>query len=292
MAVKVFTIDMNGGDETSADTAIYFKIYGSADSYTTAIATTGVHGTTGVSVSAGTATVTWEVGTETAFKVTQVDEAGNESVASAEYDTAGSSYLFEDLFTGTGAIDAAKWPVIVNPTPANVSFAYNNSLECDTYGNVSDGLMVNYMRGTAIDITTVAAITFDITHPAQTANRWRVGMTNDATPTDNLNSFSILRKTTAGDMYAFTRESGVDILSNIINLDISTERTMKIVNTGTALEWYYWNTSTWTLLDSRTITLSGNYYPFIECGDDLGDVNTMVIKNFRVVDTDFATQRP
>ena len=87
MAVKVFTIDMNGGDETSADTAIYFKIYGSADSYTAPIVTTGVHGTTGVSVSAGTATVTWEVGTETAFKVTQVDEAGNESVASAVYDT-------------------------------------------------------------------------------------------------------------------------------------------------------------------------------------------------------------
>ena len=110
MAVKVFTIDMNGGDETSADTAIYFKIYGSADSYTTAIATTGVHGTTGVSVSAGVATVTWEVGTETAFKVTQVDEAGNESLASAEYDTAAAT----ELYTTANAI--AKAPNEANAT--------------------------------------------------------------------------------------------------------------------------------------------------------------------------------
>ena len=104
MAVKVFTIDMNGGDETSADTAIYFKIYGSADSYTTAIATTGVHGTTGVSVSAGTATVTWEVGTETAFKVTQVDEAGNESLVSNEWDTAGVTKYYLNADGVTSAV--------------------------------------------------------------------------------------------------------------------------------------------------------------------------------------------
>ena len=128
MAVKVFTIDMNGGDETSADTAIYFKIYGSADSYTTPIATTGVHGTTGVSVSAGTATVTWEVGTETAFKVTQVDEAGNESLASAVYDTAVTTYGINFTAGQTEYLRDDLWRTEVAATDWEIKYTVNGTI--------------------------------------------------------------------------------------------------------------------------------------------------------------------
>jgi hypothetical protein len=80
MAYATITVNLNGGDETTLDTDLTYKVYGSADGYTTAIATLGsATSDPNVSVNAGVATLYCDVGSETVFKVTTIDEALNES---------------------------------------------------------------------------------------------------------------------------------------------------------------------------------------------------------------------
>ena len=87
MAIAKFTINLNGGDAISADNDLTYKVYGSADSFTTPIATLGSHNSdANVTVSGGIATLTGvDVGSETTFKVTTVDQSNNESLLSDEY---------------------------------------------------------------------------------------------------------------------------------------------------------------------------------------------------------------
>ena len=86
MAYATITVNLNGGDETTLDTDLTYKVYGSADGYTTAIATLGsATSDPNVSVAAGVATLFCDVGTETTFKVTTIDEALNESEQSDLY---------------------------------------------------------------------------------------------------------------------------------------------------------------------------------------------------------------
>lgn len=87
MAIKTFTADLNGGDAVTADNDLIFKIYGATDGYVTAIHTSGSHTSdsdvtvTGDSVSIANV----DVGAETTFKITSIDEAANESTQSAAF---------------------------------------------------------------------------------------------------------------------------------------------------------------------------------------------------------------
>ena len=211
MAVKVFTIDMNGGDETSADTAIYFKIYGSADSYTSAIVTTGTSvADANVSVTTGVATVSAEVGTETAFKVTQVDEAGNESVASAEYDTSPASY---PAFADSGAQSVTADPDdlgttnVPYPTTVNandmllmlVSTKGNEAITTPSGWNViaSDNspVLFSYIflwkRAVGTESGTVAVTTPTGTVPIQGVMHRYTGVVTTGTPVEGIKTKAI-----------------------------------------------------------------------------------------------------
>lgn len=97
MALATFTYNLNGGDAVSEDTALIFKIYGSADNYTNPITITGNSvNDANVSITSGVATISGiDVGSETSFKISSVDEVGNEGALSDSY-TLSINQLFQN----------------------------------------------------------------------------------------------------------------------------------------------------------------------------------------------------
>lgn len=155
--IGTFTIDLNGGDAVSADTDLYFKIYGSADNYTTPIATTGTAtNDANVSVTAGVATISnIDVGAETIFKVTSIDEENNESTQSAEFDATPVDSAFSDAIyynettvvlnnsnninTGISNLDSFTFAVLfdgddMNPSGHQVVIGNENLIQVRTSG--------------------------------------------------------------------------------------------------------------------------------------------------------------
>jgi len=80
MVLKIIA-NLNGGDLVTLDNELTYKIYGSADNYASPIATLGsAINDSKVSVANGIVTIdNVNVGTEDVFKISSVDEAGNES---------------------------------------------------------------------------------------------------------------------------------------------------------------------------------------------------------------------
>jgi hypothetical protein len=83
MVLKIIA-NLNGGDLVTPDNELTYKIYGSSDNYASPIATLGsALNDAKVSVTAGVVTIdNVDVGTEDEFKISSVDEAGNESILS------------------------------------------------------------------------------------------------------------------------------------------------------------------------------------------------------------------
>jgi len=79
--MATITANLNGGDLITPDNELTYKIYGSSDNYASPIATVGSANTdANVSVNAGVVTIeNVDLGTENVFKMSSVDEAGNES---------------------------------------------------------------------------------------------------------------------------------------------------------------------------------------------------------------------
>jgi len=80
MVLKIIA-NLNGGDLVTLDNELTYKIYGSADNYASPIATLGsAINDSKVSVANGIVTIdNVNVGTEDVFKISSVDEAGNEA---------------------------------------------------------------------------------------------------------------------------------------------------------------------------------------------------------------------
>lgn len=89
MATASITATLNGGDLVTPKNDLIYKIYGSADGYTTPIKTTGSHTSDAdVTVTGDSVTINnVNIGAETLFKITALDAASNESVKSDAYDT-------------------------------------------------------------------------------------------------------------------------------------------------------------------------------------------------------------
>ena len=85
--MSTITINLNGGDETTTDDNLIYKVYGGVDSFTTPIQTYGSANTDAdVSVSSGVATLlNANLDGESQIKVTTTDQAGNESLLSDVY---------------------------------------------------------------------------------------------------------------------------------------------------------------------------------------------------------------
>lgn len=91
MAIFTITASLNGGDAVTSNNNLIFKIYdGSDDSL---IDTTGSHITdSDVTVTGDTVVITNVISTATSFKISAVDEAGNEGILS---DALASGYLID-----------------------------------------------------------------------------------------------------------------------------------------------------------------------------------------------------
>jgi len=124
-------------DDVTTDVNLTYKVYNDTDSYAVAEAF-GSHVTDAdVTVAAGVVTITnvvEPVGV-TAYKISSVDEAGNESVLSA---ASGSSIVvFSDDFTGTTIDETATGWTVTNPADG-VDFAQNGVLQISSDRDQAD----------------------------------------------------------------------------------------------------------------------------------------------------------
>lgn len=89
MAVKVFNCNLNGGDAITAKEDLTYRIYGSADNFTTPIATAGSHNSDANVTVTGDVVVIQNVnvGSEQGFKISALDAGGNESPLSDVFST-------------------------------------------------------------------------------------------------------------------------------------------------------------------------------------------------------------
>lgn len=115
MAIIELSCNLNGGDAVTANENLTFKLYGSADSYITPIATFGSHLTdANVTVSGDTVVITnIDVGSETLFKISSLDEAGNESALSTAAELGGYEPEYQavlDYATSTLGLTSGDLP--------------------------------------------------------------------------------------------------------------------------------------------------------------------------------------
>ena len=133
MAVRTFLVNLNGGDLVTSNNDLIFKIYGSADSYTTAIVTTGSHTTdANVTVSGSSVTIIKECGSETLFKISAQDEAGNESVLSNATGITDTTAPATPIIIGVVDLSTLKPKLlnfsVENATPTRVNFESTQSI--------------------------------------------------------------------------------------------------------------------------------------------------------------------
>lgn len=132
---KTIIADLNGGDAITPDNLLIFKIYGNIDGFAFPIDTFGSDvSDADVTVSAGEVTVVnIAEGLNTSFKISSVDEAGNESILS---DSSGN-ILFSDDFVGT-VIDTNKWDLSLIDQDS-VTATQDGELILETDGVLLDG---------------------------------------------------------------------------------------------------------------------------------------------------------
>lgn len=287
MAIKTFIANLNGGDVVTPDNDLIYKIYGLADSYTTPIITTGSHNSdANVTVTAGTVTITnVDVGAETIFKISSVDQAANESILSAAF----SAFLFSDDFAGT-VIDVSKWTVST-PDP-NASITQNEVLTLSVNGTATGNPKENNVNAAALPASTEKYVTMDYANAAQAgAGSIWFGIHGDADPTVNSNQIGVLL-INATQISISVKQGGASV-NQYVTLDVSTAKTLKIKITATTIDFYYWNGSSWAQLGTQ-FAFAGfaTYRPGITIRDTLGAPETYTIDNFVVTDIDFSTQRP
>ena len=89
-----------------------------------------------------------------------------------------------------------------------------------------------------------------------------------------------------------------DMLVSQLNMDISVEtsKTVKITNVGGNIGFYYWTGSAWALVGASTVkshSYTGNWYVAVFGNASTNGTGTVAtVNNLKLVDTDFATQRP
>lgn len=85
--MATITVDLNGGDIGTNNNDLTYKLYGGSDSYTNPILNIDSANTNGnVSINGDIATISnVNIGSETNFKISTVDNEGNESLKSAEF---------------------------------------------------------------------------------------------------------------------------------------------------------------------------------------------------------------
>ena len=158
MAIKIFTANLNGGDAITADNDLIFKIYGLADSYTTPIHTSGSHTSDADVTVTGDVVVieNVEVGAETDFKISAIDEASNESILSDAFSGTVVTYGIDIKYA---SLQSATIPF--NPGTLNWKITINTK-------GAPNFINQNVVVGNQQSTTTVAG-TFQVTEGASSS---------------------------------------------------------------------------------------------------------------------------
>ncbi len=185
-----------------------------------------------------------------------------------------SIILFEDDFTGT-TIDPLKW------TKASENAAY---MEAQQDGEIEFNNIDTPLGGTTgktnltsipvFDISTTKVFKFDLLSNTQDTSGCYFGLFKSKPDDVSIDdSFTILGAG-ATDMRARVNDAGVNDDTDF-PLVITSYKSIKIVVDSSNVSFYYWNVSIWTLVITKTHSLSGSFYAALSPrpnGNDIGDL--------------------
>lgn len=280
-------------DNVTTDVNLTYKVYNDTDSYATAEAF-GSHVTDAdVTVAAGVVTITnvvEPVGV-TDYKISSVDEAGNEAVLSNSL--GGSIILYEETFNGT-TIDASKWDII--DTSANGLASQNDraQLITDGGGNVPYAeLQWDTKTGAEINLTDVSVVAFDFQITNVVLGSWwaKVITTEGAQYT-----FRRLSGGAANEMTMIIQEPVQGLLNqDVIIPNITSELvSVKFHNNGTETQSYYWDGASWVALGNPfTSTMTGGNYAFsLQLQADASEAKSIYSDNVYLAKENYSTRYP
>lgn len=281
--------NLNGGDAITADSDLTYKIYNDTDSYSVAEAFGSHTSDSDVSVAAGVVTITnvTEPSGVTAYKISSVDEAGNESTLS----DAKGSYLFFDTFGGT-TLDTSKWTAGTN---ANVTISQNNKLIfTDDATSTSAGIIACSSDGkfeTDLSGDLFLIVNIDDSGLTNAQSPRLVSLANDGVD-DRVGIYNH----NGGDQL----QAGVYVFNNGVNQiseitpSITLHGTWKIALESGTVSYYKWNGTTWgSVLATSTYDTSAINI-FVNSSRDSRTYagNVWSIDNIYLLDTDISTQYP
>lgn len=259
MAIKTFTADLNGGDAITADNDLIYKIYGSTDGYVTAIHSSGSHNTdANVTVTAGVVVVSnVDVGAETLFKISSIDEAANESILSPEFSTANYGVKCvkanSQCIVIAGATKALQLGEFVEfEITDRIPAEENNYLFSNTIGSTTNGFW-------AIKITSASSINLRAYDSigAKTSTNYALLAGNNIIKTritaDGLGMEfwlnGVLKTTLSLDTFAYSATT---------NKVFSAFNTSGALNISSTFDWIKMNTETFELNEGNGVDITGD----------------------------------
>ena len=200
------------------------------------------------------------LGVGDSIKVSAVDADGAESVlSSAENITAASIIIFQDDFTGT-TLDTNKWDK-AEQSPQYYTYSVNNELVGESLGTTPLGFFETYIISkTQIDVSTLKVYRFDIKISNQAVTGKLSFLKSTLPSVDTVNRIQIGVNDATTIKALWVDSSGVDQDKVIMNMDLSTYQSFKVVLNGTQCDIYHWDGSAWVSINSFTHTLGTSLY--------------------------------
>lgn len=306
MARKKITANLNGGDAITAMGDLEFQIYDSLDDSIiatanyAAIGSVNTNGTDGGNINY-TLNETYDPGSGLLgqiildgvdlgstvpenVKIRCKDESGNESTLSASFST--TKILFEDDFASTVVTEAQFTKV--NPNAAEILSQGGGVYKLgDANGTGSDDVADYIIADTGRIITDDLVLTYDLITTGDSYIKWQVGLTTSGG--SDVKFFFL--EAIAGQLRTQLKVGGVNEINSDHAIDPTTQRTVKIAYINGVVIMSYWNGSSWTVLETSTIPLTGTWYPVLYARrqERTGSVN---IDNLYLTNRDFTGQYP
>lgn len=202
-----------------------------------------------------------------------------------------STILFNDRFDGE-VINTGKWTV-AEPNTARVEITQDDELIFTTKAIATESTFLNYLVTSAIDISTLQVISFDILKGAENTNLWSIGL-NEHNPPLQTDYIVIQKSNIEDNIWLRIRDINVPLQQEDVVVDIETTiQSFKII-IDTDIKYYHWSSGAWGQIGTTYAAhgLTGNYYPFVSMQDSTTATNLLNVDNFYVTDTDFSTQHP
>lgn len=299
MSLKTFVANIGAGDALTPYNDLFYRIYGSADNYTTPISTTGSHVTdANVVVANGIVTIAGiEVGSNNSFKIVSVNQQAFEAPLSDVF--VSSIIIFEDDFAGV-SIDTAKWNFVNPNTGAGMTISQNDALIFSRAQATSTPAITDYVISkVGLSGANDFAMTFDVIslQADKVAHNYWFGLTGDAVfDTRDWHIEMAQQSGLALNKITYTTD-GVNDGSFDFTDSLEVTSTFKLFYDASALTVYFseWNGSGWTLIDSQVVSasISQTWYPYFSMANNLTTIeDDLKINKVRLSNADFSTQYP